>query len=73
MAWLIAFVVFAVLLVVFDKARKPSVASKKYKDSPKYRKLLGLVGGDRSTADRLADNYGIDKAIADLERDRRFN
>lgn len=73
MAWLIAFVVFAVLLVAVSNARKPSVVSKKYKDSPKYRKLLGLVGGDRSAADRLADNYGIDKAIADLERDRRFN
>ncbi len=43
------------------------------RDSHKYRKLLNMVGGNRKTADRLVAAYGIDKAILDLERDRRIN
>jgi len=42
-------------------------------DSGKYSKLLSMVGGNRATADRLIAAYGIDKAILDLERDRRIN
>ncbi len=38
---------------------------------PSYKKLLSMVGGDRSIADRLADTYGVDKAIEQLIRDRR--
>lgn len=37
----------------------------------KYSKLLNMVGGNQATADRLISAYGIDKAISDLERDRR--
>lgn len=42
-------------------------------DSAKYKKLLAMLGGDRATADRLIDAFGIDRAISDLERDRRIN
>jgi hypothetical protein len=40
---------------------------------PRYWELVRLLNGNRETADRLSNAYGVDKAIADLERDRRFN
>jgi len=37
---------------------------------PRYKKLVGLLHGDRETADRLSDAFGVDRAIEDLIRDR---
>ena len=55
------------------KARGIGQPSKNVTDSAKYRKLLSMLGGNRDTADRLISVYGIDRAISDLERDRRIN
>lgn len=55
------------------KARGIGQPSKGVRDSAKYKKLLSMLGGNRDTADRLISTYGIDKAISDLERDRRVN
>ncbi len=41
--------------------------------NPKYQKLLTMLNGDLEAAERLISAYGVDRAIADLERDRRFN
>jgi len=66
------------LLYIFTLPKKPKARLKKnlagrgYTDSPKYRKLLTMLGGDRRAADRLINQYGVDKAISDLENDRRF-
>lgn len=46
-------------------------AAPKTQDSAKYKKLLTMLNGDRATADRLVAAYGVDRAISDLERDRR--
>lgn len=54
------------------KARGIGQPSKVARDSAKYKKLLSMLGGDREIADRLISTYGIDKAISDLERDRRI-
>ncbi|MBD2178403.1 hypothetical protein H6F42_15900 [Pseudanabaena sp. FACHB-1998] len=43
------------------------------KYAAKYKKLVAMLAGDRVTADRLIATFGIDKAISDLERDRRAN
>lgn len=37
---------------------------------PRYKKLVGLLHGDRDAADRLSDIFGVDRAIEDLIRDR---
>ena len=49
------------------RKRKPT----HHKDSTKYKKLLGMLNGDREVADNLVRVYGVDKAIEDLIRDRR--
>ena len=46
--------------------------SQTYPDTPKYRKLLSMIGGDKVAAHRLISAYGIDRAISDLERDRQI-
>lgn len=53
------------------KPNKNKTKPTKQKDSPKYKELLGLLNGDRRTADNLAQVYGVEKAIEDLIRDRR--
>ena len=59
-----------------DRKRSREVAqptaSRQNTDSSKYKKLLAMLGGDRATTDRLISAYGVDKAISDLERDRRI-
>lgn len=58
-------------LGISAKPNKKKVKPKQQKDSPKYRQLLGMLNGDRDTADNLVRVYGVDKAIEDLIRDRR--
>jgi hypothetical protein len=56
-----------------DKSKNKNGANTKHQqqDSAKYRQLLGMLNGDRETADNLARAYGVEKAITDLIRDRR--
>ncbi|WP_156341552.1 hypothetical protein [Pseudanabaena sp. 'Roaring Creek'] len=54
------------------KGMSPSTSNAKAYNA-QYRKLLRMLNGDRATADRLISAYGIDRAISDLERDRRIN
>jgi hypothetical protein len=53
------------------KGMSQAVPQRRNVDSPKYKKLLAMLNGDRATADRLISAYGIERAISDLERDRR--
>jgi len=53
------------------RERKNKTYTKSTSDSSKYKKLLAMLNGDRAAAERLVAAYGIDKAIADLERDRQ--
>jgi len=48
----------------------PTVDKPRVNNHPRYRYLLNLLHGDKETADRLSDTYGVDKAINDLLRDR---
>jgi hypothetical protein len=73
MEWFIAtLMIVGLWLILRPKARRNSQSINR-KQSAKYSKLLSMVGGDREAADRLISSYGIDKAIYDLERDRRIN
>ena len=54
-----------------EKTNKKKTKPTQQKDSPKYKELLGLLNGDRRTADNLAQVYGVEKAIEDLIRDRQ--
>jgi len=54
------------------RPNKNTVSSNERVDNrhPRYKKLVGLLHGDREAADRLGDTFGVDRAIQDLIRDR---
>jgi len=54
------------------RPNKNSVISKEraVNKHPRYKKLVNLLHGDRESADRLSDAFGVDRAIQDLIRDR---
>lgn len=62
-------------LDLLDRAKKKASPKRdkpnRQKDSAKYRQLLGMLNGDRDTAENLIRAYGVEKAITDLIRDRR--
>ncbi len=69
---IIASLVISAIVQIFKKPNQPQASQGRTAYQIKYSKLVNMVGGDRATADRLISAYGIDRAISDLERDRRI-
>lgn len=66
-------VLVSAIVQVFKKPDQTNLNQGRTAYQAKYSKLLNMLGGDREAADRLISAYGIDRAISDLERDRRIN